>query len=80
MHGLAAINAAVWCVTNDVGSVSDINTAFKLGYGWPKGIFEYMYEYGVDNIVNVLRTKEAKAPQWLRDFYRVDPLLKARKF
>jgi len=47
--------------------------------GWPKGIFEYVDEYGADNIVNVLKAKEAKAPQWSRDFYRVDPLLTARE-
>jgi len=74
-----AINGAAWCVTNGVGSTSDIDKVFKLGYGWPKGIFELMDEYGVGNIVNVLKAKEAKAPQWLRDFYKVDPLLTARK-
>ncbi len=73
-----AINGAAWCVTNGIGSVSDVNKAFKLGYGWPRGIFEFVDELGVDNIVKVLKAKEARAPQWLRDFYRADPWLMAR--
>ncbi|MFC1980646.1 3-hydroxyacyl-CoA dehydrogenase NAD-binding domain-containing protein [Chloroflexota bacterium] len=80
LHLLApAINGAAWCVTNGLGGVSDVNKAFQLGYGWPRGIFEYVDEYGVDNIVGVLKAKEAKAPEWARDFYRVDPLLATLK-
>ncbi|MBI2830821.1 MAG: NAD(P)-binding domain-containing protein [Chloroflexi bacterium] len=73
-----AINGAAWCVTNGIGSVSDVNKAFRLGYSWPKGIFEYIDELGIDTIIMVLKAKESKAPQWLRDFYRPDPLLTGR--
>ena len=32
-------------------------------------------ELGIDNIISVLKTKEEKAPAWLKEFYKVDPLL-----
>jgi len=70
-----AANVAAWCVTNKVGSIEDVNKAFRLAFGWPKGIFEYVDEYGVDSILATLAAKEQKAPHWLRDFYVSDPLL-----
>ena len=71
-----AINVAAWCVSNGIGSIEDINKSFKLAHNWPKGIFEYLDEYGVNSIVSVLKAKEKKAPEWLKEFYRVDTLLK----
>ena len=69
-----AINVASWCVCNGIGNVDDINKSFRLAYGWPKGIFEFIDEYDVKSITNVLKTKEKKAPEWLKDFYKADPV------
>ncbi|MFC2065816.1 3-hydroxyacyl-CoA dehydrogenase NAD-binding domain-containing protein [Chloroflexota bacterium] len=70
-----AMNTAAWCVSNGVGSVDDVNRSFRLAFGWPKGIFEFVDEYGIENIVSVLKAKAEKAPEWLKEFYKVDPLL-----
>jgi len=70
-----ALNVAAWCVSNRVGSIEDVNKSFRLAFGWPKGIFEFVNEYGADKIMSVLKEKEERAPGWLRDFYKVDPLL-----
>lgn len=69
------LNSAAWCVTNGVCSIDDINKSFRLAFGWPKGIFEYLDDYDINEVVSVLKTKEEKAPDWLRDFYKLDPLL-----
>ncbi len=71
----STINAAAWCVTNHVGTVEDVNKSFKLAFGWPRGVFEFVDDYGIPEIIDVLKAKEKKAPDWLRDFYKVDPLL-----
>jgi enoyl-CoA hydratase/3-hydroxyacyl-CoA dehydrogenase len=68
-------NSAAWCVTNGVGSIDDVNKSFRLAFGWPKGIFEYLDDYDVNDVVSILKAKEEKAPDWIRDFYKVDPLL-----
>ena len=52
-----------------------MHKSFRLAFGWPKGIFEYIDEYGIDNIMATLAEKEEKAPSWLKDFYVPDPLL-----
>ena len=70
-----ALNAAAWCVTNGVGSVEDVNKSMRLAFGWPKGIFDYIPDYGIAKIIEVLNAKEKAAPKWLHGFYRVDPLL-----
>ncbi|MDO8674198.1 MAG: 3-hydroxyacyl-CoA dehydrogenase NAD-binding domain-containing protein [Dehalococcoidia bacterium] len=70
-----ALNVAAWCVTNGVGSISDIDKSMKLAFGWPKGMFDYVDDLGIGNIVDVLKAKQAKAPQPLKSFYEVDPLL-----
>ena len=70
-----AINVAAWCVSNGVGSIEDVNKAFRLAFGWPKGIFEYVEDFGIDNIVANLAAKHKQAPGWLQGFYEVDPLL-----
>ena len=69
------VNVAAWCVSNGVGSIDDVNKSFLLAFGWPKGIFEFVDEFGADKMVSVLGEKEEKAPEWLRDFYKVDPLI-----
>jgi len=74
-----AINVAAWCVSNEVGSIEDVNKSFRLAFSWPKGIFEFIDELGLNNIIGVLKEKEGKAPEWLKGFYKVDPLLTAWK-
>jgi 3-hydroxyacyl-CoA dehydrogenase len=69
------INTSAWCVTNGVGSIDDINKSCRLGFGWPKGVFEFVDEYGANKIASVLKSKAEKAPEQLHDFYKVDPLL-----
>jgi len=70
-----AINMAAWCVTNGVGTIDDVDKSLRLGFNWPRGFFEYVEELGINNIINVLKAKREKAPGWLKDFYKVDPLL-----
>ena len=47
----------------------------KLAFGWPKGIFEFVDDFGAAAVVDTLKSKQAKAPEWLRDLYKPDPLL-----
>ncbi len=76
VHVLApAINNAAWCVTNGVGTITDVNKAFTLAYGWPKGIFQFVDECGVKNIIDVLRSKQSRRPAAVKEFYNVDPPL-----
>jgi enoyl-CoA hydratase/3-hydroxyacyl-CoA dehydrogenase len=70
-----AINVAAWCASNGVGSIDDVNKSFKLAFGWPKGIFEFVDNLGAAAVVDTLKSKQAKAPEWLRDLYKPDPLL-----
>ena len=70
-----ALNAAAWCVTHGVGSIDDVNKSMRLAFGWPKGIFDFIPDYGIKNIIDVLNAKAKVAPKWLDGFYRVDPLL-----
>ena len=69
------LNSAAWCVTNGVGTVDDVNKSLRLAYNWPKGIFEYLDDFDINDVIKVLKEKEQKAPDWLRDFYILDPLL-----
>ncbi len=50
----------------------DIDKAVKLGLGWPKGLFEYADEYGIDAIVEAL--KKLKEETGFEE-YEPDPLL-----
>lgn len=66
-----AVNAAAWIVRNGVASVEDVETAVRLGLGWPKGVLEMADELGLDNIANALRKTAAKYGV----FYEPDPLI-----
>jgi len=70
-----AINVAARCVSDGIGSIDDTNKSCKLAFGWPKGIFEFVDELGVGNIIKVLNAKKGKAPASLKDFYEPDQLL-----
>jgi enoyl-CoA hydratase/3-hydroxyacyl-CoA dehydrogenase len=67
-----AINEAAWLLENDVASMDDIDKAVMLGLGWPKGIFEYADEFGIDTVVNTLR--RLKEETGLEE-YEPNPLL-----
>jgi 3-hydroxyacyl-CoA dehydrogenase len=69
------INVAAWCVNHGIGTVEDVNKSFRLAFGWPKGVFEFVEDYGVENILKTLNEKRKNAPDWLNDFYNPAPLL-----
>jgi len=71
----SAANSASQCVTDGVGSIEDTDKCFKLAFGWPKGVFEFADEFGIHNIVNTLREKKARVPDWQKPFYQPDSLL-----
>jgi enoyl-CoA hydratase/3-hydroxyacyl-CoA dehydrogenase len=70
-----AVNVAAWCVDHGIGSIEDVNKSFRLAFGWPKGIFEFVDDYGVENILKTLSEKKENSPDWLNDFYNPAPLL-----
>ncbi|BAN90403.1 3-hydroxyacyl-CoA dehydrogenase/enoyl-CoA hydratase family protein [Aeropyrum camini] len=49
------INEAAWLLRDDVATKEDIDKAVKLGLGWPKGVFEYADEFGLDKVVEALQ-------------------------
>jgi enoyl-CoA hydratase/3-hydroxyacyl-CoA dehydrogenase len=67
-----AINEASWMLREGIASKEDIDKACKLGLGYPKGIFEYADEFGIDNVVKVL--EEVKREKGWEE-YSPDPLL-----
>jgi enoyl-CoA hydratase/3-hydroxyacyl-CoA dehydrogenase len=67
-----AINEASWMLREGIASKEDIDKACKLGLGYPKGIFEYADEFGIDNVVKVL--EEIKREKGWEE-YSPDPLL-----
>jgi len=71
----ATANTAAWCVTNDVATVEEVDRCFKLAYNWPKGIFEFVNEYGAEAMVQTLRKLQANAPLQIKSFYEPDDLL-----
>ncbi len=70
-----AINVAARCISGGIGTTDDLNKAFRLAFGWPRGILEFIPDFGVDKIISVLEAKEKKAPDWLKDFYKPAPFL-----
>ncbi|MEB3774314.1 MAG: 3-hydroxyacyl-CoA dehydrogenase/enoyl-CoA hydratase family protein [Desulfurococcales archaeon] len=51
-----AVNEAAWILRNDVATKEDIDKAVKLGLNWPKGVLEYADEFGIDAVVDALRS------------------------
>jgi enoyl-CoA hydratase/3-hydroxyacyl-CoA dehydrogenase len=66
-----SINSAAWIVRNGVATIDDVETAVKLGLGYPKGILEMADEWGLDKIVEALENLRSK----YGDAYKPDPLL-----
>lgn len=52
----SAVNAAAWLIENDVATREAIDKAMEIGMNWPRGLFEFADEYGIDRIVDTLRT------------------------
>jgi len=50
----SAINEAAFLLREGIASKEDIDKAVKLGLGYPKGIFEYADEFGIDKVVDTL--------------------------
>lgn len=66
-----AVNAAAWLLRNGVCTREDLDTAVKLGLGFPQGLLQMADTWGIDRVVETLHGKQ-KA---YGDFYRPDPLL-----
>ncbi|WP_338603268.1 3-hydroxyacyl-CoA dehydrogenase/enoyl-CoA hydratase family protein [Sulfolobus tengchongensis] len=67
-----AVNEASRLLREGVASRDDIDLGVRLGLGFPKGIFQYADELGVDNVVKAL--DELKALSGYKIF-TADPLL-----
>ncbi|MDP8002909.1 MAG: 3-hydroxyacyl-CoA dehydrogenase [Caldisphaera sp.] len=50
-----AVNEGAWLLENDVATKEDIDKAVVLGLGWPKGLFEFADDFGIDNINKALK-------------------------
>jgi len=70
-----AVNLSSWLIRNNVATAREIDLSLKLGYNFPKGILEIADEYGLDNIVNILRNKRRKVMEDYGLFYEPDQLL-----
>nr|WP_243665431.1 3-hydroxyacyl-CoA dehydrogenase [Vulcanisaeta sp. JCM 16159] len=59
----------------DICTRSDIDKALKLGYNWPRGLFEiYGRDFTARDVVSTLRRMSDLMPD-LREFYEPDPAL-----
>jgi len=67
-----AVNEAAYLLREGVASKEDIETAVKLGLGWPKGVFEFADELGIDRIVESIRRVKGETGL---EFLEPDPLL-----
>ena len=63
---IAAVNEAFWLLQDGVATIEDIDTACKLGLGWPMGIFELCDLTGLDVNLNILgyMQKETGDPKY----------------
>ncbi len=67
-----AINMAAWLLREGIASREDIDKGVKMGLGWPKGVFEYADEFGIDKVVEALNQLYSK---YNYDLFKPDPLL-----
>jgi len=72
----AAANTSAWCVSHGVGTLDDVDKGFKLAYGWPKGVFDFVKQYGAAAVVRELEEKRDRVPEEMKEFYSPDPLLR----
>ena len=67
------INEACFAVMENISSASDVDTAMKLGTGYPIGPIEWADTIGVDQVIAVLEALHADLGE---ERYRIAPLLK----
>jgi enoyl-CoA hydratase/3-hydroxyacyl-CoA dehydrogenase len=67
-----AVNEAAYMLREGIASKDDIETAVKLGLGWPKGIFELADEIGIDRIAEAIARVRSETGL---EFIELDPLL-----
>ncbi|AHC51431.1 3-hydroxyacyl-CoA dehydrogenase [Sulfolobus acidocaldarius SUSAZ] len=67
-----AVNVASRMYREGIVSKEEIDLAVKLGLNYPKGIFEYADEIGIDEILSGMKTLKDISSS---DFYDPDPLL-----
>ncbi len=67
------INEAAYLLREGIASKEDIDKAVKLGLGYPKGIFEFADEFGIDAVVQALERLRERTG-W--EEYEPDPLLR----
>ncbi len=67
------INEAADTLMMKIASKEDIDLAVKLGVNYPKGLFEWANELGIDRVVNTLSKLYER---YNEDRYRISPLLK----
>lgn len=70
-----AINLSAWLIRENVSTAREIDASLKLGYSFPKGLLEIADEYGLDNVVNVLKGKREAVRDEYSVFYEPDKLL-----
>jgi enoyl-CoA hydratase/3-hydroxyacyl-CoA dehydrogenase len=68
-----AINEGAWLLREGISTRDDIDKATELGLGYPKGLFRYADDYGLDRVVETLE-KMYEETGW--EEYKPDPLLK----
>jgi enoyl-CoA hydratase/3-hydroxyacyl-CoA dehydrogenase len=68
----STLNHGAYFVRAGVATRNDLDKIVKLGLGYPKGIFDYIDEYGADKIVNVLKQLKGR---YGKPWYEPDPLL-----
>ena len=67
-----AVNEAAYLLREGIASREDIETAVKLGLGWPKGVFELADDLGIDRVVESIRRVRSETGL---EFLEPDPLL-----
>ncbi|HLI46516.1 MAG TPA: 3-hydroxyacyl-CoA dehydrogenase [Geobacterales bacterium] len=66
-----AINEAAYLLREGIATKSDIDKAVMLGLGYPKGIFRFADEFGIDRVVAALE----KLSEITGEEIEIDPLL-----
>lgn len=61
-----AANNAAWLISNYVCDLNDLNNALRLGMGLKTEVFELVKRYGVERIVNELKSLEKKHGEFYR--------------
>ncbi len=66
------INEAAWLIRNGIATKEDIDKATVKGMAYPKGILRFADSYGIDKVVEILKSRKLKTKL---DEYAPDPLL-----